>query len=78
MSEKKEVLNITEAYKKIVINELGGSTPGDGVSTVPAPQHSSVVAIKNEEENICGVSNDSYLCLTFLIRFSVNIANSFN
>jgi hypothetical protein len=50
MSEKKEVLNITEAYKKIVINELGGSTPGDGVSTVPAPQHSSIVAIKNEEE----------------------------
>jgi len=50
MSEKQEVVNLNEAYKKVIINELGGSTPGDGVSTVPAPQHPSVVTIKNQEE----------------------------
>ena len=50
MSEKQEVVNINEAYKKIVINELGGFTPGDGRLAVPAPQHPEVVAIKDQEE----------------------------
>lgn len=50
MSEKQEVVNINEAYKKIVINELGGFTPGDGRSAAPAPQHSEVIAVKNQEE----------------------------
>lgn len=50
MSEKLEVSNITEAYKKIVLNEITSYSPGDGRSTAPAPQHAETIAIKTEDE----------------------------
>jgi len=50
MSEKLEVNNITEAYKKIVLNEITSYSPGDGRSASPSPQHAETIAIKTEDE----------------------------
>lgn len=50
MSIKQDLLKLSEAYKSLVVNELGGSTPGEGRSTVPAPQHAEVIAIAKPED----------------------------
>ena len=50
MSEKQEVVNLTEAYKKVVVSEIQSISPGEGRSAVPAPQHTETIAIKTEDE----------------------------
>lgn len=63
MSRKNELKKISEAYETMILNELGGSTPGDGRSTVPAPQHPEVIAIKkseDEHEEIPGITEPKH------------------
>jgi hypothetical protein len=52
MSRKNELKQLSEVYEAVILNELGGSTPGDGLSTVPAPQHPEVIAIKKTEDEL--------------------------
>ncbi|NBW57840.1 hypothetical protein EBR43_08660 [bacterium] len=51
MSRKNELTKISEAYEAVVLNELGGFTPGDGRSAAPAPTHPEVVAISTKPED---------------------------
>ena len=51
MNRKKDLVQLSEAYDSMIVNELGGFTPGDGRSTVPTSNEPTTIAIKDEPED---------------------------
>jgi len=50
MNRKRDLVQISEAYENVVVNEIGGFTPGDGRSAVPTPNQPTEIEVKQPEE----------------------------
>jgi len=58
MNRKKDLVQLSEAYENMIVNELGGFTPGDGRSTVPTPNNPTTVSVSEKPEDCEDIHTD--------------------
>jgi|GEM_PF-2152216 len=68
MNRKRDLVQISEAYKNSVINELGGFSPGEGRTAVPTPNNPTEIVLNQDEQDLDHTAEETSMVKSELFK----------